>query len=272
MSQVHHLPAMIHDGAALNVVTIDEEPWFPVSELERLFAVKNLRQRLPALDEEERCVLKAPHGGTKTYVNESGMWILILRSDEAIKIGTPAYKARKWVTSEVLPSIRRTGSYTLPRKTISVEQQQAIRSAIANRAARSRRHYQTIYRALYERFQIPRYTELLASQFDEALNFINAADLNVPIATPSMKTSDDALVLDRNDAERIMNFVYYWRYLFKPELEMILRLLRLVDSPKAARFYEVVTELHLPLLEGTLERHGYSVKGMPCYKHLMNNH
>lgn len=37
-------------------------------------------------------------------------------------------------------------------------------------------------------------------------------------------------------------------------------------------FYEVVTELHLPLLEGTLERHGYSVKGMPCYKHLMNNH
>lgn len=255
-----------------NVRTLGDpiSPQFIASDLAVILGYQSTKDATRILDDDEKGVVEIETNGGKqkmTTVTESGMYALVLKSRR------PEAKAfRKWVTSEVLPSIRRTGSYTLPRKTISVEQQQAIRSAISNRAARSRKHYQTIYRALYERFRIPRYTELLASQFDEALNFINAADLNVPIATPSMKTPDDALVLDKNDAERIMNFVYYWRYLFKPELEMILRLLRLVDSPKAARFYEVVTELHLPLLEGTLERHGYSVKGMSCYKHLMNNH
>lgn len=33
--------------------------------------------------------------------------------------------------------------------------------------------------------------------------------------------------------------------------------------------YEAVTELHLPLLEMTLEKHGYSIKEMSCYKHLV---
>lgn len=80
---------------------------------------------------------------------------------------------------------------------------------------------------------------------------------------------EGALVLEGFEAERIAHFVYYWRYLFRPDLELILRLLQTVNSPKAAQFYEAVTELHLPLLEMTLEKHGYSIKEMSCYKHLV---
>lgn len=61
---------------------------------------------------------------------------------------------------------------------------------------------------------------------------------------------------------RIVNFVYYWRYLFRPELEMILRLLRVVDSPKASKFCDVVVSLQLPLLEKMLKQHGFEIPAL----------
>lgn len=47
-------------------------------------------------------------------INESGLYALILRSRKAMQKGTVQHKFRKWVTSEVLPTIRKTGTYTVP--------------------------------------------------------------------------------------------------------------------------------------------------------------
>lgn len=58
------------------------------------------------------------------------------------------------------------------RHTISVEQQAQISQAVARRCQSNRRHYQTIYSALHQKFNIPRYSELLASDFDTAMSFI----------------------------------------------------------------------------------------------------
>jgi len=69
------------------------------------------------------------------------------------------------------------------------------------------------------------------------------------------------LVLTGEEALRVRNFVYSWRYLFSNELCLILRLLHTLKSPFEARFYEAVTSLNLALLEKTLERHGYPIKG-----------
>lgn len=63
------------------------------------------------------------------------------------------------------------------RVTISIEQQKAIRTAIAKRCQQTSAHYQTVYTALYEHFNIPRYSELLAKDFDEALRFIRSVRL-----------------------------------------------------------------------------------------------
>lgn len=63
------------------------------------------------------------------------------------------------------------------RVTISIEQQKAIRTAIAKRCQQTSAHYQTVYTALYEHFNIPRYSELLAKDFDEALRFIRSVKL-----------------------------------------------------------------------------------------------
>lgn len=98
------------------------------------------------------------------FVNESGMYALIFGSTK-----DEAKRFKRWVTSEVLPSIRKTGSY---RHTISIEQQAQIRQAVAKRCQSNSTHYQSIYTALHHKFGIPRYDELLAKDFDEALVFI----------------------------------------------------------------------------------------------------
>ncbi|OTP82625.1 phage antirepressor N-terminal domain-containing protein [Gilliamella apicola] len=56
--------------------------------------------------------------------------------------------------------------------TISVEQQQAIKQAVNERSYRTGEHYQAIYTKFYEHFKIPRYQDLPASKFDEAIQWL----------------------------------------------------------------------------------------------------
>ena len=202
-------------------------------------------------------------GGRQTVncVNESGLYALIFGS----KLES-AKRFKRWVTSEVLPAIRKTGRYEAPT-TLTTEELYEIRKAVKARAKNSSIHYQTIYNALYDYFKIASYKDLTKGQLQAALTFIHTCELKPQLTQPEIP--EGALVLEGFEAERIAHFVYYWRYLFRPDLELILRLLQTVNSPKAAQFYEAVTELHLPLLEMTLEKHGYSIKEMSCYKHLV---
>ncbi len=197
-------------------------------------------------------------------VNESGLYTLILRSRNALKEGTLAYKFRLWVTNEVLPSIRKTGRYELPRDTINVEEQYTIRKAVSANANRTGRHYNTVYNELYDAFKIPRYQELKRTDLKAALELLQYSDT----ATTKAPTNDGCLVLSADDAKRIMDFVYCWRYLFRPQLDMVLKLLRVVESPMGARLHDAVTAMNLPLLENTLAEHGFVVKEMPSYKYL----
>lgn len=206
------------------------------------------------------------NGGRQTIncVNESGLYALIFGS----KLES-AKRFKRWVTSEVLPAIRKNGHYEVATasNTLSSEEQYEIRKAVKSRAKNSSIHYQTIYNALYDYFKIASYKDLTKGQLQAALTFIHTCELKPQLTQPEIP--EGALVLEGFEAERIAHFVYYWRYLFRPDLELILRLLQTVNSPKAAQFYEAVTELHLPLLEMTLEKHGYSIKEMSCYKHLV---
>lgn len=200
---------------------------------------------------------------TVNCVNESGLYALIFGS----KLES-AKRFKRWVTSEVLPAIRKTGRYEAPT-TLTTEELYEIRKAVKARAKNSSIHYQTIYNALYDYFKIASYKDLTKGQLQTALTFIHTCELKPQLTQPEIP--EGALVLEGFEAERIAHFVYYWRYLFRPDLELILRLLQTVNSPKAAQFYEAVTELHLPLLEMTLEKHGYSIKEMSCYKHLVTH-
>ena len=74
--------------------------------------MSNSRIVADRLDEDERRKLNLPRQGETWFVTESGLYAVIVRSDKP-----NARKFRKWVTSEVLPSIRKTGSYNKPMTT-----------------------------------------------------------------------------------------------------------------------------------------------------------
>lgn len=96
-------------GAALRVLDRNGDPWFVAKDVCAALEIQNTSDALKRLDEDEKGIdLIDTLGGRQnvSIVSESGLYALILRSDK------PAAKAfRRWVTSEVLPEIRRTGSY-----------------------------------------------------------------------------------------------------------------------------------------------------------------
>lgn len=185
-------------------------------------------------------------------INESGLYCLIFGSKLE-----KAKEFKRWVTSEVLPSIRKTGTYTVPRKTITVEQQQAIRQAIAKRCKDSSSSYQTVYKALYNAFQIPRYTELLQSDFDKAIELIGGTNLNVPVCRdPEPVIPEGALVLDARRVEQLRITVYYYTELMRETFIAAAKVLQASKSPYAPRMCEAAGCFSIYQLKHFLEGYG----------------
>lgn len=97
--------------------TTDEngEPLFVAKDVCEVLEIANVSQACSRLDTDEKgVVLTDTLGGTQELmaVTESGLYALIFRSRKE-----EARRFRKWVTSEVLPAIRKTGSYSIPAPT-----------------------------------------------------------------------------------------------------------------------------------------------------------
>lgn len=212
---------------------------------------------------------------TVNCVNESGLYALIFGS----KLES-AKRFKRWVTSEVLPAIRKTGRYEAPT-TITPAEQRAIQREVAIRAHKTSSNYRTIYRAIKARYQIARYDQLPRTQLEDCLDFIREVELDVPEVPHTTRPDDGgcphcglhplptgSIVLSAREVENLRTFVYYWRYLFREDLETVLKLMRLLQSPLAPRFYEAVTSMNLGSIEALLERNGYSVKQLSCYRAL----
>ena len=100
-----------YEGAEVRTVQIDGEPWFVLTDVCRELEISNSRMAADRLENDELMSVKLTSGGQRremTIVNESGLYTVILRSDKP-----QAKPFRKWVTSEVLPSIRKHGSYSV---------------------------------------------------------------------------------------------------------------------------------------------------------------
>lgn len=97
---------------AVRVLTRDGEPWFVLADVCGVLDISNSRDASNRLDEDEKGVVTTDTlGGPQemSIINESGLYNLIFTSRKP-----EARRFRKWVTGEVLPAIRKTGSYGLP--------------------------------------------------------------------------------------------------------------------------------------------------------------
>ncbi|MFT8471179.1 Bro-N domain-containing protein [Acetobacter persici] len=99
---------------AVRVLTRNGEPWFVLTDVCSVLDISNSRDASNRLDEDEKGVVTTDTlGGPQemSIINESGLYNLIFTSRKP-----EARRFRKWVTGEVLPAIRKTGSYGLPTK------------------------------------------------------------------------------------------------------------------------------------------------------------
>lgn len=98
------------DHQKFRIIDRDGEPWFVLLDVCRELEIGNTGDAAGRLDADERDVIDiidaAGRRNRQTIINESGLYSLILTSR---KEGAKRFK--KWVTSEVLPAIRKTGSY-----------------------------------------------------------------------------------------------------------------------------------------------------------------
>lgn len=96
----------------VRTVLIDSEVWFVLSDICNALHLSSPHKVAERLDEDEKGRSQIPTlGGMQNMVivNESGLYAVILRSDKG-----ETKKFRKWITNEVLPSIRKNGCYMTP--------------------------------------------------------------------------------------------------------------------------------------------------------------
>jgi len=106
---VSELVPFSFNGHAVRVLMRAGEPWFVAADVCRILEIADVRQAVERLDEDERggCSVPTPGGVQEMRcVSESGLYSLVLGSRKP-----EARMFKRWVTHDVIPSIRRTGSY-----------------------------------------------------------------------------------------------------------------------------------------------------------------
>lgn len=121
---------------AVRAVTLEGEPWFVAADVCRALGLGNSSMAVSKLDDDEKMTLSLTdshsnqRGGAQmaTIINEPGLYALVLSSRK------PEAKAfKRWITHEVIPSIRKTGGYIAGQETMDDDQLLANALMVAQR-------------------------------------------------------------------------------------------------------------------------------------------
>lgn len=148
---------------------------------------------------------------------------------------------------------------------ITTTEQYEIRKAIKARAKNSSVHYQTVYNALYDYFKIASYKDLRHDQMKAALALIETCTLKPQLPAPTL--AEGSIILSAQEAEALLTFIYYARFLFLNVFSKIYGILRIMDSPFAGKFWDAFNEVPWWRILDILAKHGHDINDMQCYQH-----
>jgi prophage antirepressor-like protein len=169
----------------VRTLLINAQPWFVATDVCESLAIVNTARALSRLDEDERGIHSMNTlGGAQnlSVVNESGLYSLILTSRKA-----EAKIFKKWVTAEVLPTIRKHGRYedttgkmnTLVGQTIGTDGFHMLGAVVKGKVSSlpapiQRRATAKIWSQTHAAFGVRSAADIPADQLDAARNFIAA--------------------------------------------------------------------------------------------------
>lgn len=121
------------EGHEVRTIVIDGEPWFVGNDIANALGYKDSSSTISKKVESEDkgvAILATPRGTQKmTTINESGMYTLIMAS----KLQTDNVKRfKRWVTKDILPSIRKTGGYIVGQEKMTEEELMSRALIVAN--------------------------------------------------------------------------------------------------------------------------------------------
>jgi len=124
------------DGFNLSATVIDGQSWFIAADVCRSLDLD--RTAVRRLDEDERNTVRIAHANQRgnpntVIINESGLYSLIFSSRKE-----SAKRFKKWVTSDVLPSLRKHGGYINGQEALRPESQAEVLQAVQEAAIRTR--------------------------------------------------------------------------------------------------------------------------------------
>ena len=114
----------------IRTLEINNEPWFVAKDICEILEIKNSRQALTRLDEDEKADVILNDGSQNrnmSAVNEYGLYNLILASRKK-----EAKEFKRWITHEVIPSIRKHGGYIAGQEEMTDEELMAKAVLMAN--------------------------------------------------------------------------------------------------------------------------------------------
>jgi len=134
-------PVFTFQNHRVRVLGTPENPLFSAADVCAILGIENSRDAIVTLDADEKITVANPDGNPRAgiphqmaYVTESGLYALVFKSRKP-----EAKEFRKWVTSEVLPTIRRTGGYQVSTGGSALDYAEALVKAMReqeNRLAR----------------------------------------------------------------------------------------------------------------------------------------
>ncbi|HCO8267689.1 TPA: anti-repressor protein [Escherichia coli] len=157
-------PSVFHfeSEATIRAIVIDGNPWFVAKDVIKALQLTNPTMSIKSLDDDERAKFNLGRQGETNIINESGLYTLILRCRDAVTPGTIPYRFRKWVTGEVLPQIRRTGSY-IKNSLTQEERIKMVADQVANATASAVMQAMKIENKTYSAPLKPGYRSLIHS-------------------------------------------------------------------------------------------------------------
>lgn len=134
--QRQNIKAFDYHGQEVRTVEMNGQPWFVAADVCRVLEVGNPTDALRRLDADERTLVSiegASNGLPVNAVSESGLYSLILGSRKP-----EAKQFKRWITHEVIPSIRKTGGYIAGQETLSPEELMAKALLVAKQTLAER--------------------------------------------------------------------------------------------------------------------------------------
>nr|DAQ32925.1 MAG TPA: repressor domain protein [Caudoviricetes sp.] len=255
MSNQSQLSTYNFESHTIRTLAINNEPWFIAKDVCDTLKISNVSDALLKLDDDEKATIgltdsQAGKGAQIiSIISESGMYTLILRCRDAVKKGSTPHRFRKWVTSEVLPTIRKTGKY---ESKTTADDRTGLRNAVNMLVSKKGLIYSDAYNLVHQYMNVERIEDIPADKLQSAVEYVHRIVLEGELITEQKK---DELFTREFTEHDLQQLVWAWFALLRgTELCQVLHpALKQIGSHYAAPVHDMAYEYRSTL------RHAHNV-------------